>query len=163
VPYTPTTPTLTLCNDLVAALLAAWTGRGVNDGAERCYFKRIGDADRPETKLLGRKVFIFPNAYDNGPADRGEDEFLHRVSALIVERYEDAAGDPPTEWTDARVDFVYEQIVEGFDYSHDGPPSWNKKLVTLGASVQMCDVEKLATTRLFYSLVEFEFSEIRTA
>lgn len=154
----PTTPTLTLCDALVTALQAAWT-EGANDAAERVYFKRIGDADRPETKLVGRKVYVFPTGYDSGASARGEDDYLHRVSVLVVERYEDAAGDPPTSWIDTRVDWVFTYIVQGFDYSHDGPPSWNKKLVTLGAQVQVCDVEKLLGGRLFYSLVEIEFQE----
>ena len=157
------TPTITLCDGLVTALLAAWT-EGLNDGVTRCYFKRIGDIDRPETRLVGRQVFIFPTDYDNGPVTRREDEFIHNVSVLVVERYTDAAGDPPTAWIDTRVDFVYDQIVQGFDFSHDGPASWNKKLTTLSANVTVCDVEKLTGGgKLFYSMTELVFSEIRDA
>ena len=157
------TPTLTLCDDLVTALLGAWTDMGASDGVTRCYFKRIGDSDRPETKLAGRQVYVFPTDYDNGPATRGEDEFIHSVSVLVVERYADA-GDPPTAWIDTRVDFVYEQIVQGLDFSHDGPASWNKKLTTLSADVTVCDVEKLTGGgKLFYSMTELAFSEIRDA
>ncbi len=159
----PDTPTLILCDDLIAALLLAWTDKGADDGAERCYFKRIGDIDRPETKLVGRKVFLFPTHYDNGPTTRGEDEFIHNVSALVVERYTDDAGDPPTDWTDDRVDFVYNQIVQGFDFGRESP-SWNRKLTTLSANVMVCDVEKLTSGgKLFYSLTELVFSEIRDA
>ena len=158
-PYTPTTPTLTLCDQLAAALAAAW-GPVAPDGVERCYFKRI--PDEGAARLLGRQVYLFPTDYDNGPADRGEDEYTHRVTALVVERYPDA-GDPPTEWTDERVDFVFESIVQGLDFSHDGPPSWNPKLLTLSADVRVCDVERLTTQKLFHSSVELVFLEIRDA
>lgn len=157
-PYTPTTPTLTLCDQLVAALEASWSPVSPS-GVERCYFKRLGDGDDATTKLEGRRVLVVPTGYDNGPETRGEDGYVHRVSVLTVERYTDA-GDPPTEWTDERVDFVFDEIVQGFDFGRQ-PPSWNAKLVTLSAAVQVCDVEKLVTGgKLFYSLVEFEFAEI---
>lgn len=156
------TPTLILCDDLVTALQAAWT-EGSDDAAERCYFKRIADVDEPTLKLVGRKVYIMPAGYDNGPATRGEDEFVHNVNVLTVKRFTDA-GDPTTAWIDEQVDWVYTYIVQGFDYSHDGPASFNKKLVTLSAAVQVCDVEKLVSGgKLFYSLVELVFSEIRDA
>lgn len=158
-PYTPTTPTLTLCDDLVAALAAAWSPAEPS-GVERAYFKRV--TDEGLRKLVGRRVYLFPTAYDNAPADRGEDQYTHRVTALTLERYEDP-GDPPTEWTDERVDFVHTRIVEGLDYSHDGPPSWNRKLLTLSADVEVCDVERLTTQRLFMAAVELVFLEIRDA
>lgn len=157
-----TTPTLVLCDNLVAALQAAWT-EGAYDAVERVYFKRIADVEDPTLKLVGRKVYVMPTGYDNGPVTRGEDEFTHNVSVLVVERYTDA-GDPATAWIDTRVDFVYDHIVQGFDYSHDGPASFNKKLVTLSAAVQVCDVEKLVSGgKMFYSLTELVFSEIRDA
>ena len=161
-PYTPTTPTLTLCDQLVTALVAAWSPASP-DGAERAYFVRIGDGEDAFTKLTGRRVVIFPTKYGFQAADRGENEYQHEVSVLTVERYPDA-GDPPTEWTDERVDFVHTRIVDGFDYSHDGPPSWNRKLVTLSADVQVTNVEKLVTGgKLFYSLVDLVFLELRDA
>lgn len=157
-----TTPTLVLCDALVTALQSAWT-EGADDAAERCYFKRVSDVDDANQKLTGRKVYVMPTGYDNGAATRGEDEFVHEVSVLVVERYTDA-GDPTTSWIDTRVDWVYDYIVNGFDYSHDGPPSWNKKLITLSAAVQVCDVEKLVSGgKMFYSMVDLVFSEIRDA
>jgi len=157
-----TTPTLILCDQLVTHLLAAWTGRGANDGVERKYGKRIGDVTDPNLKLVGRKVYLFPTHYDNGPDTRGEDNFIHEISALVVERYE-GVGDPPEAWTDTRVDFVYEQIVQGFDFARESP-SWNLKLSTLSANVQVCDVEKLFSSgKLFYSLTELVFEELRNA
>lgn len=162
-PRTPTTPTLLLCDRLVAELLEAWTDKGADDGAERRYFVRIADVTDPQFKLTGRKVYVFPTGYDSGAVTRGEDEYLHTVGVLVVERYPDA-GDPPTEWTDERVDFVFEKVVQGFDWSHDGPPSWNRFLVTLSANVQVCDLEKLTSGgKLFYSLTEIQFSEVRSA
>jgi len=157
-----TTPTLKLCDDLVTALTAAWSPVSP-DGVERCYFKRIGDPDDANTKLTGRKVFIFPTAYATAGATRGENEYTHRVSVLTVERFPAATpGDPTTAWVDDRVDFVHTYVVKGFDYSEDGPPSFNRKLLTLSAEVaEVCDPEKLVTgNRLFYCLVDLVFSEL---
>lgn len=158
----PTTPTLTLCDDLVSALNTAWAPAG-NDGVERHYFKRFSDGEDTALKLLGRRVVIFPTGYDNAPAHRGEDDYEHRVSVLTVERYTDAAGDPPKAWIDERVDFVFTHVVQGFDFGRE-PPTWNKKLLTVSADVQVCDVEKLVGGgKLFYSLVDLVFSELRDA
>jgi hypothetical protein len=155
----PTTPTLILCDSLVAALVAYWQPVSP-DGAERAYFARSGDADAGELKLTGRRVVIYPTDYSNDPASRGEDEFAHTVTVDVFERYFDA-GDPPTEWTDERVDFVHAKIVEGFDFSKGGPPSWNPKLVTRSADVTVCDTASLlGRGKLFWSRVELVFSEI---
>lgn len=162
--YTPTTPTVDLCVDLAAAVLAAWTGKGANDGVDWDFFKRYADADEVgAAKLVGRQVVFFPTGYDWQSATRAEDEYTHRVSCLVTERYTDAAGDVPKLWTAERVDFVHTYIVKGLRFTRTGPPSWNRKLMTLGASVQVCDVEKLITGgRLFYSLTELVFTELVT-
>lgn len=157
----PVTPTLVLCDDLVAALVAAWNPVAP-DGAEREYFKRVGDPGNAEAKLTGRQAYVFPTRYAFEPQQQGEDGITHEVSVLVVERYTDA-GDPPKEWTDERVDFVYQQIVQGFNYSRTRP-SWNRKLVRHSADVEVCDVQKLATGgKLFYSLVNLVFEETTDA
>jgi hypothetical protein len=168
VPYTPTTPTLLLCDALVAVLAADWDGSGnppaAPSGPERAYFKRIGDADSGEDeRLVGRRVIIYPTGYSNDPASRGEDDYAHRVSVQVFERYTDA-GDPPREWIDERVDFVWARIAEGFDFSHSGPPAWNRKLLTVSADVVVLDLGKLlGAGSMFVSQVDFVFSEIRDA
>lgn len=150
-------PTLELCDDLAAALNTAWGPTGDN-AVERCYFKRIGDADSGNDQLAGRKVFIFPTEYEFAADTRAEDVYTHRVSVLTVERHADA-GDPPTAWTDARVEFVHTYVAKGFDFAR-AAPSWNPYLTTVSAKVQACDVEKLTSAgKLFYALVEFEFAE----
>lgn len=158
----PTTPTLVLCNDLVAALVAAWEPTG-SDGAERAYFKRIADAGGGAHELLGRRVVIYPSDYSLDGATRGEDEITHTVTADVFERYA-GDGDPPTEWTDERVDFVWTRIVKGFDFGNDGPPAWNPKLVTRSVDVSVCDVNRLVGSgSLFFSRVELVFAEVRAA
>lgn len=160
-PYTPTTPTLTLCDQLVAALIAAWAPSG-DDGAERAYFKRWGDGSDPVSELKGRRVVIFPAGYDNGFASREEDEYEHRVQVQIAERYADD-GDVPTEWADERVDFVFQRIVQGFDFSRV-MPEWNKKLWTKSAEVRVYDSGYLTTGgKLFFSTVDLVFGEYRDA
>lgn len=160
-PYTPTTPTLTLCDQLVAALVAAWSPTG-DDGAERAYFKRWGDGQDPTADLKGRRVVIFPTGYDADFASRDEDEYEHRVGVQIVERYT-PDGDVPTEWTDVRVDFVHTRIFQGFDFGRESP-AWNKKLWTKSAEVRVYDAGYLTTGgKVFFSTVDLVFGEYRDA
>lgn len=162
--YTPTTPTLTLCDNLVDSLEADWLP-AAPDGAERAYFKRIADSEDQRNKLTGRRVMIFPTGYDYSPATRREDQYTHHVSVLTVERYA-GAGDPPRDWTDERVDFVYTHVVQGFDWDHriNSFASFSRLLVTDSSEVQVCDIEKLTSGgRLFYSLVNIVFFELINA
>lgn len=155
-PYTPTTPTLTLCDDLVDAINAAWTPSDP-DAVERRYLERI-DLDG----LRGRRVFFFPAGYDNRPATRGHDDYTHRITCLVVEKYPDA-GDPPREWIDERVDFVHTQVVQGLDFSR-APPSFNRQVLTLSADVPaVYDAEMLTTKKQFWCAVELVFVEFRSA
>lgn len=155
-----TTPTLELCDDLVAALNTAWAPSAPS-AVSRKYFVRVGDADDSHQRISGRQVWIFPERYELADETRGEVNYTHRINVVTAERYEDGAGDVPASWVDDRVDFVHTYIVQGFDFGQDGPPSWNRKLVTVSAGVQVYDVEKLmAGGRLFFSLVEFEFAEL---
>jgi hypothetical protein len=157
----PTTPTLTLCDQLVTALAAAWSPTG-DDAVERAYFKRWGDGHDSVSELVGRKVTIYPLTYENGPADRGEDEYEHRVGVQILERYT-PDGDPTTEWIDERVDFVFQQIVQGFDYLREHA-TFNRKLWTKSATVRLCESSYLTSGgKVFFSEVEIAFGEIRDA
>lgn len=157
----PLTPTLVLCDQLVAALEAAWAPVAPS-GAERAYFKRIGDASSKEDKLAGRRVVIYPTDYDTAPATRGADDFTHNVTVQVFERYEDG-GDPSREWIDERVDFVYGAIFEGFDFTRQ-PPEWNPMLTTVSRAVSVLDVSRLlGAGNLFVSVVEFVFLETRDA
>jgi len=155
-----TTPTLILCDNLVTALAADWTP-AAPDGVERAYFKRISDASGQVLKLKGRRVVIYPTDYDNNPLTRDKDVYLHKVSVQIFELFdEDTAGDPPIAWTDARVDFVFEKIVQGFDYSRQSP-TWNRWLRTLSATTLIVNTAKLIEDRMFFSQVDLEFEEER--
>lgn len=157
------TPTLILCQQLADAMLVNWgDDKGTDDGVDWDFAKRFGDASDPSIELVGRQVVIFPTNYDNGPVTRGEDEFVHNLSVLVVERYKDA-GDPPKVWTMERVEFVYLQIVQGFDFGRESP-DWNPRLVTLSSSTQVVDTDKLMSGgKLFYSMTELVFSEIQDA
>jgi hypothetical protein len=155
----PTTPTLTLCDDLVTVLSAAWLPVAP-DAARRAYLTRIDLKN-----VHGRQVIFFPTGYDNAPASRGEDDYTHRITALIFERYEDAA-DPdevvPQAWLDERCDFVHDRIVQGLEFFRDGvQPSFNRKLITLSSDVlEMYDAEKLQTQKEFWCAVEMVFREL---
>ncbi|HEY1191914.1 MAG TPA: hypothetical protein VGE74_30060 [Gemmata sp.] len=157
----PSTPTLTLCEQLVDALRTAWAPVAPS-GVEWAYYRRFGDAESGFEETVGRQVVIYPVNYDNAPGTRGEDLYTHQVTVHVAERYPDD-GDPPRDWVTERVDFVYDRIVQGFDFSRE-TPDWNPGLTTLSSVVTVCDVTKLLTSgNLFFSVVEITFSELRSA
>ncbi|MDY3555306.1 hypothetical protein R5W24_004447 [Gemmata sp. JC717] len=158
----PSTPTLTLCEQLVAALAAAWQPEAPS-GVEWAFYKRFGDPESGFEDTSGRQVVIYPVNYDNGPETRGEDRFTHNITVHVAERYTGNEAEPPRDWVTERVDFVYDWIVQGFDYGREAP-DWNPNLTTLSSAVTVCDVTKLlASGNLFFSVVELTFSELRSA
>ena len=161
-PYTPTAPTITLCDDLVTFLAAACDPYSPSS-VRRAYLHRI---DLKATE--GRHVIFFPTGYDNRPATRGHDFYTHRITVLTFERYVDAADAAvtvPQEWVDERVDFVHTQIVNGLDFYRDGVrPSFGRNVVTLSADVpEIYDAEKLNQQKEFWCAVEMVFEEQITA
>ncbi len=113
------------------------------------------------SKAVGRKVYVFPASYTSDPADRGHDQYTHRVIVLTVERYEDASR-PTKAWLDERVDFVWDQLFTGLDFSTDGPLKWSgRSVLTQSAGpVDVYDPGYLVSHKVFWSEVEFEFIEI---
>lgn len=150
--YVPTTPTITLCEQLVTELQTAWVPTG-NDEVLYDYIYRFN-----ATNLKGRKVVLFPTGYDSSAENRGEDSYSHLITALIVERYEDADS-PPKEWVTERIDFVFDKVVSGLDYFKSNLSLSGREISTARADVTLYDPVKLATDHLFYSTVEFEFTE----
>lgn len=152
---TPATPTLSLCDKLVEVIREDWDPSG-DDVVERTY-----EAPHKIEALSGRKVYVFPASYDSTPADRGSDQYAHRIVVLTIERYVDQ-GRPPTAWMDERADFVFERIYSGLDFSHDGPLVWEgREVVTTGAGpVDVYDPDVLVRDKAFWSECEFEFLEI---
>lgn len=159
-PYTPTAPTLVLCQALADAVAGAWAPVAPS-AVGWDFFKRYADADElGAARLDGRQVVFFPADYEKAGATRAEDSYTHRVQCLVVERYGDGGGDPPRDWTAARVDFVHARIVQGLWFTR-ARPGFNPKLLTLSADVQVLDVERLTGGgRLFYSLTELVFEEL---
>lgn len=159
-PYDPTMPTVVLCRQLAAAVQSAW-GPTTPSAADWDFYRRYADADAVGSERLeGRQVVFFPDAYDKASENRGEDVYTHKVQCLVVERYADAAGDPPKLWTAERVDFVHDRIVQGLWFTRDRAP-WNRNLTSVSASVQVCDVSKLMSGgKLFFCLLELVYDEI---
>ncbi len=156
-PYTATSPTLTFCDKLAAVIAAAWNPTAPS-AVLRCYQFTF---DTEAT--TGRRVYVMPTDYGNEPATRSEDDWRHKVTVVIAERYT-VAGEVSTEWIDERVDFVYDRIVDGLDYSHAGPLVWSgRSVLTLGADVEVCDLDTLRTKKTFWSVVNLEFLEILNA
>jgi hypothetical protein len=155
----PTTPTLLLCDELVTLLTTTW-GPSAPNKVERAYYRRFGDADAGEDRLVGRQVVIYPQDYESDAETRGEDRYLHRIVVQVVERYPDP-GDPPVAWLDERVDFVSANVVNLFDFGRSAP-EWRRRLRTERTAVGVYDLAALMNGgNLFFSQVEFEFSELR--
>lgn len=157
----PATPTLTLCDELVTLLSDTWNPSAPS-AVERAYYRRFGDADSGQDELQGRQVVIYPTDYVSDAENRGEDKYTHRVVVQVVERYPDD-GDPPVAWMDELVDFVYQSVVQLFDFER-APPTWKKRLLTESTVVSIYDLTKLMNGgKLFFSEIEFVFAELRDA
>lgn len=155
----PATPTLILCDDLVALLRDTWNP-SAPDAVERAYYREFGDKDSGEDEVVGRQVVIYPLDYESDAETRGEDRHLHRVGVQVVERYPDP-GKPPNVWMDERVDFVYANVVQLFDFARSAP-EWRRRLRTESTRVSVYDWSKIRSGgNLFFSEIEFEFSELR--
>lgn len=153
---TPAVPTLTLCDQLVAELVSAWSPTG-NDGAERCYEAVIGEAH------VGRRVYVFPDMYAVAGGTRGENSYRHTVGILVAERYTDSVSGPPTlAWVDERVKFVYDRVVVGLDFSKDGALEFDGRyLVTESIDeVSVYNESELVQNRLFLSETRLTYLEI---
>lgn len=163
-PYTPASPTVVLCVDLVTYLRQQW-GPSAPSSVNRGYghVRRVDLAEQ-----VGRQVVIFPIGYTNGPAERGHDFYEHRIGVVVFEKYPDAAGSDvlvPDEWIDERVDWVNQFVVEGLDFTHDetygAVAPFNRNLQTLSNDVpEMFDAEKLVTDKQFWCSVEIEYREL---
>lgn len=160
-PYTATSPTLVLCQQLADAVQAAWNP-AAPDAVDWAFFVRYGDVDgQGAPPLVGRQVTFFPTKFGWEPETRQTENYTHYVSCLVAERYADAAGDATRDWAAERADFVHEQIVVGLRFLRGGPPTWNPLLMTLAAEAEVLDVSKLVGGgKLFYALVELEFMEL---
>jgi len=96
--------TIRLLADAVAARIAAgWTPTAPN-AVTRVYLPDVEEA----TRLEGRQVYVaFPLGYGQAEtADRAEDSRDYRVDVLVAECFRGAAGPPPRDWLDERIDFV---------------------------------------------------------
>ena len=74
---------------------------------ERVYTFR-GPENEPRIRsLLGRRVYLFPDAYrQKAIIDRGIDATDYVVTVLVAEVYRGAEAVPPNAWLDERVTFV---------------------------------------------------------
>ena len=150
---------LTLADAIVSAINTAWTGKGANDSVSRVYLAPVSVDDLDS--LTGRKVYVFPGPYDNGLANRGEDEWTYTLGILIVERYTDA-GDPTTAWIDDRVDFVEGTVGETIDYNGRTLLSISSRRIwTESIEVETYNLESLNQKKIFWSVLTAVFKELK--
>lgn len=151
------TPTLTLCDKIVAELIAAWAPTGTDE------VLRVYEVPIKLSELKGRKVYVFPDEYTAEPAERETDLYAHGVVVLTVERYPSATGGkPPVAWVDERVDFVWQRVWNGLDYSRDsrllkfdGRSVWTESV----GPAEVYDADRLQGLGVFWSEVPFTFHE----
>ena len=113
--------------------------------------------------LAGRQVYVVAGGLEQPEVvDRDAQLQRYTVGVLVCERYTDAAGDVPDDWTDARVGFV-EQCVFG--------PLADPALALLGGAVRTawdapqaidlpCDRDMIRSKRCFWSVCTFSFQEV---
>lgn len=143
----------------VALILAGWTGRGADDGAERVYAPPIHLSGDEAPPLAGRRVYVFPGPYSAEQLDRADQWRRYTLRVLAVERYPDA-GDPPTGWVDTRVNFVEAKVFNALA---------NQSLKLTGQMTpdpeftatidELCDREILIQHKTFWSYMTFGFVE----
>ncbi len=147
---------LAACDDVVTAIRETWEPSGV-DSVERAYFSGVTEKDL--ASLTGRKVYVFPASYDDSPIDRGNDEWIHEIGIVVVERYADG-GKPSVAWMDERVLFVEQTVRTSIDF--DGREgSLGGRLTTQTAPVtDVFEVAAFHETRAFWSEIQLELREI---
>jgi hypothetical protein len=113
--------------------------------------------------LTGRYVFVFPLKYSNGPATRGEDEWVYGVQVTCVEKY-NSRGEPTKAWVDDLVSFVQQKISDRCDFVRTlFTFGTTRELFTQTNEVNVYDEAALSQEKLFKSDVVFEFRETLSA
>lgn len=143
----------------VALILAGWTGRGADDGAERVYAPRVHLSGDEAPALAGRHVYVFPFPYSAEQLDRGSQWRRYSLRVLIVEQYK-SAGDPPTSWIDERVYFVEQKVFNPLaNESLKLIESMSADLDAVSTLDEVCDRETLIQHKTFWSYATFPFAE----
>ena len=109
--------------------------------------------------IAGRHVYVFQAGYGSpGPSDRGWDVNEYRVSVIVVEHYDDAAGLPTNAWINDLIEWCETNI-------------WGKltdtRTVTLSSTaipfaaevLTLYDPELLREENLFFSEFLITFRE----
>jgi hypothetical protein len=108
--------------------------------------------------LSGRHVYVFQAGYGSpGPLDRSYDINDYRISVVVVEHYDDAAGLPTNSWINDLIDWCETHIWAKL--SNARTPLLTT-LIPFGADVVMVyDPELLREESLFLSEFLFTFRE----
>jgi hypothetical protein len=144
--------------DAIAAYITSGLDAPTDATVTRCYLAPVNYGE-----ISGRKIYVFPVNYNNGPATRGENEWVYSIQVTTIERYE-TAGEPDTAWVDTRVEFVQEKVFDrlGFDRTLLVFGT-TRELVTQSQEVNVYDESALSQHKVFRSDVVFEFRETLTA
>jgi len=155
---------LTLIDQLVTEISGSWEPESP-DTVTREYLALVTDKDLQS--LLGRRVYLFPMAYETQDENHSENVYGYRVGVSVIERYEEAdkAGSEAVKaWLDERLDFVETELIDALDYGQNGLLSFgsNRKVWTESIEIpQRYDVVLLAEKKLFRCDVMFMFREIQ--
>jgi hypothetical protein len=161
----PDAKVVSLCDELVAKVDAAWTDRGDADGVSREYVAPV-NLDKP-ADLAGRRVYVFPVSFRDGAADRGEDFRTYAVEVWVAERYPDALAVYSAEardWFDERVAFVEQVVYDTLDFGRRTKTGLlrfgGRQVMTDEAEVKVYEWEWASRNSLFLSSLELTLREL---
>jgi hypothetical protein len=146
----------------VCEAIKTWIADGL-DAPGDATVSRVYIAPVNVDTLTTRQIFVFPLKYSNGPATRGEDEWVYGVQVTCVEKYT-TAGNPTNTWLDNLVEFVQHKISDRCDFVRElFTFASTRELFTQTNEVTVYDEALLSQEKLFRSDVVFEFRETLTA
>lgn len=154
---------LTLIDALVALIDDAWE-HSAPDAVSREYIAPTAEADLH--KLLGRKVYLFPMAFETTDENRTENRYGYRVGAVVIERFEDAdkaSSAAVKAWLDERLDFVEQRLIDGLDFGqgHTLLAIGGRRIWTDTIEIpQRYDIDLLHEKKVFRCDLGFMFREI---
>lgn len=115
--------------------------------------------------FTGRKVDVFPVAYDELQAEtREEEQYTFNLSIVVLERYRDK-GLVTKEWLDERVDFTERYLFEAYKRNESDNPYFVtvdsiKYWITERKITSVYDYDMLKQHRVFWSELELMLNRI---
>ncbi|MFO0806037.1 MAG: hypothetical protein U0791_23270 [Gemmataceae bacterium] len=157
-----THPTLTLGDQLVTVIGAAWNPASP-DAVSRVF--EVPVTEETAAELRGQQRWVIPLGYRDEPLTRGQSKWTHHFLILTVEKFpETQSGLPDLDWADERAEQVL-ALKEMLDFPKDGgllkfgTPQrsvWTENF----EEVEVYDPELLRDFGIFWSSIEVYYGEV---